>query len=118
MGQILDPLTGQQWEPKHPVDTVTARILLMSVRELFLTRLQYLKTLANGKKFYRKLDKKAAADMLWVMKGRGRWPYTVAGFCSIFGISENIFRAEYLKADADRFAHLLRHWTENYGLTV
>ena len=112
------PLKNEQWEPKHPLDTYTARLMLCSVRELFLTRVRYTKTIEAGRKPYRDLEERIAEDVAWVLEGRGQEPYTLHTFCDLYGIKVIDFQRAYIATDIKRFAYILHQWDEDYGCTV
>ena len=122
---MLDPLsqTGRQWEPKTPVDTITARLLMASVKEMLDVRQSYLHPLKPIKeevttdwKQQRKLKRaqlKAAYefDQLWLF-GQGDSPecYTLESFCTLFKVRPDDVRHAYNRGDRQFFDKLEKLW--------
>ncbi len=102
---LRDPLTGEAWESKKPLDTHTATLLVKMVKDMLMVRNAMWKCLERGfVPAALRVDFKA--DYAWVHGIGGQAPFLLTTFCEVFDVTPEQFQKAYIEGDNKFFKNL------------
>jgi hypothetical protein len=92
---MIDPLTGEAWESKHPAKTITARLLWGCVQDAFRVRNMVLDYVRQGELVPLELLWDFWADQDWLWELTADHTYSLNTFCEVFGCRAADIRDAY-----------------------